>query len=43
MSTFDWNDLFADKLVGKKEDKQVSVPVSDLSGKHVGVYFSAHW
>ena len=41
---FSWKPLLADRLVGKDKDgKIVTVPTSSLVGKHVLVYFSAHW
>jgi hypothetical protein len=41
---FSWRSLFADKLVENKGSKQVEVPVDEaLKGKHVALYFSAHW
>jgi hypothetical protein len=41
---FTWRSLFADKLVENKGSKQVEVPVDEaLKGKHVALYFSAHW
>jgi hypothetical protein len=42
--SFSWRSLFADVLVENKGGKQVEVKVDDaLKGKHVALYFSAHW
>jgi hypothetical protein len=42
--SFTWRSLFADKLVENKGSKQIEVPVDEaLKGKHVALYFSAHW
>ncbi|PNH09357.1 Nucleoredoxin [Tetrabaena socialis] len=35
--------LFGHKLLAKRQGEIVEVPVSELDGKYVGVYFSAHW
>jgi hypothetical protein len=41
---FSWQPLLADKLVGKDaKGKLITLPTSSLNGKHVLVYFSAHW
>lgn len=41
--SFSWSQIFGDRLLSKKGDKVVQVPTADLAGKHVGIYFSAHW
>lgn len=42
--SFSWRSLFADRLVENRGGKQVEVAVDEaLKGKHVAVYFSAHW
>ena len=38
-----WDQLFGKSLIDKEEGKQKSIPSSSLDGKHVAVYFSAHW
>lgn len=39
-----WGALFADTLLDKQGGQQVPVPVqAALQGKHVALYFSAHW
>eukprot|EP00878_Enallax_costatus_P044465 GHUV01053103.1.p1 GENE.GHUV01053103.1~~GHUV01053103.1.p1 ORF type:complete len:175 (+),score=11.38 GHUV01053103.1:78-527(+) len=42
---FSWTSLFAQKLVDKGAGgESIDVPADDaLKGKHVGIYFSAHW
>lgn len=39
----DLRDTLGNAVVAKKEGNLVSVPVSDLQGKYVALYFSAHW
>jgi hypothetical protein len=42
--TFSWRSLFADRLIENKGSKQEAVAVDEaLKGKHVALYFSAHW
>jgi hypothetical protein len=38
-----WDQLFGKSLIDKEDGKEISVPSSSLDGKHVAVYFSAHW
>ena len=42
---FSWTSLFAQKLIDKGgEGEPIEVFADDaLKGKHVGLYFSAHW
>lgn len=35
--------LFGHKLLAKRDGKPTEVSVTELDGKYVGVYFSAHW
>lgn len=39
----DFATLFGQDLLAKRDGKVVKVNVSELDGKYVGVYFSAHW
>lgn len=39
----DFATLFGQDLLAKRDGKIVKVNVSELDGKYVGVYFSAHW
>ncbi|GFR46287.1 hypothetical protein Agub_g7842 [Astrephomene gubernaculifera] len=39
----DFMDLFGRKLLAKRDGKLTELPVTELDGKYVGVYFSAHW
>lgn len=42
---FTWTSLFAQKLIDKGAGSEpTEMPVDEaLQGKHVGLYFSAHW
>ncbi|PNW71279.1 hypothetical protein CHLRE_16g647534v5 [Chlamydomonas reinhardtii] len=39
----DFVTYFGHRLLAKRDGKATEVPVSELDGKYVGIYFSAHW
>jgi hypothetical protein len=44
MGTVDLPQLLGSKLLAHDDEGKVKdVPVADLGGKTVGIYFSAHW
>ncbi|GLC52302.1 hypothetical protein PLESTB_000606800 [Pleodorina starrii] len=42
-SRMEFSNLFGLKLLAKRDGKPTEVSVTELDGKYVGVYFSAHW
>ncbi|GIL48288.1 hypothetical protein Vafri_4938 [Volvox africanus] len=39
----EFSNLFGQRILAKRDGKQTEVSVTELDGKYVGVYFSAHW
>ncbi|EFJ46674.1 hypothetical protein VOLCADRAFT_105423 [Volvox carteri f. nagariensis] len=39
----EFSNIFGQRLIAKRDGRPAEVPVTELDGKYVGVYFSAHW